>query len=114
MNVDRTPRNPNLLVWHGQTWLIDHGAALYLQHGDDFASTATRGFPMIADHVLLPYAGSITDADARLADTALTASSAAVDQVPLDWIGDPQPYVDWLTERLTAPRGFAEEAERAR
>src|SRR6188508_302751 len=33
MNVDRTPRNPNLLVWHGRTWLIDHGAALYVHHG---------------------------------------------------------------------------------
>ena len=32
-NVDRTPRNPNLLVWHGRTWLIDHGAALFRQHG---------------------------------------------------------------------------------
>ena len=31
-NVDRTPRNPNLLWWHGRLWLIDHGAALYLQH----------------------------------------------------------------------------------
>ena len=33
-NVDRTPRNPNLLVWHGRTWLIDHGAAFFRQHGD--------------------------------------------------------------------------------
>src|SRR5262245_20164075 len=33
MNVDRSPRNPNLLVWHGRTWLIDFGAALYRQHG---------------------------------------------------------------------------------
>src|SRR3954466_7644461 len=40
-NVDRTPRNPNLLSWHGQIWLIDHGAALYLQHqGGDLPAMA--------------------------------------------------------------------------
>src|SRR5919107_943078 len=66
-NVDRTPRNPNLLWWHGRLWLIDHGAALYLQHGaDDLPALAHRPFPLIRDHVLLPYAGSIADAYAVL------------------------------------------------
>jgi hypothetical protein len=32
--VDRTPRNPNLLVWHGRTWLINHGRAFFRQHRD--------------------------------------------------------------------------------
>src|SRR5580704_17593372 len=31
-NVDRTPRNPNLLVWHRKLYCIDHGAALYFHH----------------------------------------------------------------------------------
>ena len=54
-NVDRTPRNPNLLCWHGQMWLIDHGAALYRQHAeDDFVATARQPFPLIEQHVLLP------------------------------------------------------------
>ncbi len=54
MNVDRTPRNPNLLLWHGRTWLIDHGAAFYRQHGDrPLAASAQAPFPLIADHVLL-------------------------------------------------------------
>ena len=58
MNVDRTPRNPNLLVWHDRMWLIDHGAALYLHHqGLDPVRDATRSFPLIAQHVLLPCAG---------------------------------------------------------
>ena len=57
-NVDRTPRNPNLLVWHGRLWLIDHGAALYLHHGGlDPAEHAQRPFPLIAQHVLLADAG---------------------------------------------------------
>ena len=67
-NVDRTAANPNLLVWHQHVWLIDHGAALYLQHGGlRPAEQATRAFPQIADHVLLPRAGSILEADERLA-----------------------------------------------
>jgi hypothetical protein len=53
-NVDRTARNPNLLLWHERLWLIDHGAALYLQHGGlDPAGHAARPFPLIAEHVLL-------------------------------------------------------------
>ena len=114
MNVDRTPRNPNLLVWHGNLWLIDHGAALYVQHGDDFPATATRRFAAIRDHVLLPHAGSIADADARLAPRALAAVDDVVGLVPEDWIGDPDPYRAWLRERLDGPREFAEEAEDAR
>ncbi len=70
-NVDRTPRNPNLLRWHGRLFLIDHGAALYVHHGaGDPLAQAGRPFPAIRDHVLLPAAGSIAEADARLAPRA--------------------------------------------
>ena len=66
-NVDRTARNPNLLLWHERLWLIDHGAALYLQHGGlDPAAHAARAFAQIADHVLLARAGSIVEADVRM------------------------------------------------
>ena len=113
-NVDRTPRNPNLLVWHGRTWLIDHGAALYLQHGaDDLPALAERPFPMIADHVLLPCAASVTEAHARLAPAAATAIPDAAALVPEAWVGDAAPYVEYLERRL-AWGGFAEEADRAR
>jgi hypothetical protein len=114
LNVDRTPRNPNLLVWHRQLWLIDHGAALYVQHGsDDLPVESGRTFPMIRDHVLLPHAGSIAEADARLAER-VPAPEVLLEQVPEAWIGDRAPYVEFLRRRLQAPRGFAEEAERAR
>jgi hypothetical protein len=117
-NVDRTAANPNLLVWHGQVWLIDHGAALYLQHGGlRPAEQATRPFPQIADHTLLPRAGSIAEADERLAprvDRALLEQVVAL--VPGEWFtGDAgETYVDYLERRLEAPRAFVEEAERAR
>ena len=113
-NVDRTPRNPNLLVWHGRTWLIDHGAALYLQHGaDDLPALAERPFPPIADHVLLPYAGSVVDAHARLAPAAADAIGGAAALVPDDWVGDVAPYAEYLRRRL-GWGGFAEEADGGR
>jgi hypothetical protein len=122
-NVDRTPRNPNMLVWHGDLWLIDHGAALYRHHAPTWpAGAAAAGFPLIKDHVLLPFAGSILEADERLAgrlDHAALERSVA--GVPDDWLDagdDPAAaraaYVDHLSERLTAPRAFATEAEEAR
>ena len=113
-NVDRTPRNPNLLVWHGRTWLIDHGAALYLQHGaDDLPALAERPFPMIADHVLLPHAGSVRDAHDRLAEPALAALPRLEPLVPAEWAEDVGPHVEYLRRRLAWGR-FVEEAERVR
>src|SRR6201999_2316310 len=83
-NVDRTARNPNLLLWHERLWVIDHGAARYLQHGGlDPAAHAPRPFPLIADHVLLGCAGPIAEADERMrARLGEGAIGAAVDLVP--------------------------------
>ena len=117
-NVDRTARNPNLLLWHGALWLIDHGAALYLHHaGLDPERDARKPFPQIASHVLLPCAGPLPAADARLAPLLGRAEvERAVALVPPEWLGGarPEEYVEYLCCRLEAPRPFAEEAERAR
>ena len=115
-NVDRTPRNPNLLVWHRRLWLIDHGAALYLQHQGLAHADPARPFPLIADHVLLGGAGPITEAGERLAGRIdRTAVEAAAALVPADWFVDDGPgvYVDYLLARL-GDRGFEREAEDAR
>jgi hypothetical protein len=64
-NVDRTPRNPNLLLWHKTLHFIDHGAALYFHHNWPTADPRSR-FPAIRDHVLLPWAKGIAEADALL------------------------------------------------
>jgi hypothetical protein len=115
LNVDRTPRNPNLLRWHGRTWLIDHGAALYVHHGGgDVLAGAGAPFPAIRDHVLLPHADSILDADARLAGRLDRAALEAIEAlVPEEW-RDGAPYGEHLARRLQSPRAWAEEAERAR
>ena len=116
-NVDRTPRNPNLLLWHERLWLIDHGAALYLQHrGLDAETDSGRSFPAIAEHVLLPGASSILAAGERLEGRLdPEAVSASVAMVPDDWLigTSPAVYVDYLNRRLR-DGGFGVEAERAR
>lgn len=119
-NVDRTPRNPNMLCWHGRAWLIDHGAALYQHHGaENLVARADDRFPLIADHVLLPYATELAAADermeGRLTDTVLAETVALV---PDDWLGDDPVaargiYVDYLRARLHGPRSFLATAEAA-
>jgi hypothetical protein len=117
-NVDRTPQNPNLLAWHGRLWLIDHGAALYRQHfWEDPPAEAAKPFPAIGQHVLLPLASSIAEADAELAPRLGRARVESVlEGVPEDWLAPMSrgAYVEYLCRRLAAPRGFAAEAEEAR
>jgi len=131
-NLDRTARNTNMLVWHRKLWLIDHGAALYFHHaGLDDLGAATRPFPLIGQHVLLPSASRLREVDQALADRLpRTALEAIVDTVPDDWLHDDgappaanEPrsaadrraaYVDHFLRRLAAPRAFVEEAIRAR
>jgi len=117
-NVDRTARNPNLLRWHGRMWLIDHGAAMYLQHaGLDPLLHARRPFAQIADHVLLPFAGSILEADARLAPKLTDELIAEiVAAAPGEWVQGTghEAYAEYLQRRMADPRLFPEEAEAAR
>src|SRR5580704_13490052 len=99
-NVDRTWRNPNLLVWHGSTWLIDHGAALYFHHDWSRADPAK---PYDArNHVLRERAKRIEQAHEKLAPliTAATLERVIAD-VPSDWFGlrGGDAYVDQLVKR---------------
>jgi hypothetical protein len=121
-NPDRTVRNPNLLVWHGRLWLIDHGAALFVHHTwRDPDASARRPFEYLRDHVLLPFAGSLADADARLVPMLTDAAiDAVVALIPDLWlpddlgIGGPeaqrQAYRTWLRRRLEPPRPWLSEA----
>jgi hypothetical protein len=124
-NPDRTARNPNILIWQRAPWLIDHGAALYAHH--DWArvdeARVRTSFPLIAQHVLLPRAGDIADADAALApllhddaiDDVLTAlPDALVAEPALSADAARERYRGYLRARLAAPRAFVAEAESAR
>ena len=127
LNVDRTARNTNLLMWHRELWLIDHGAALYVHHtGPDWSLRPQRAFPAVKDHVLLPQATALPAADAA-ARALLTPDviRAVVALVPAEWLlADPasdQPeatrraaYVDFLSSRLAHSATFVAEADHAR
>jgi hypothetical protein len=125
MNIDRTPRNANLLMWHRKLYFIDHGAALYVHHNWATMGEKIRAaFAGIRDHVLLPWASGIpaasATAHARLNEGVLAGILA---QVPAAWMesaegaGDAEErrgvYVDFLTRRLAGSTAFEEEAMRA-
>ena len=125
-NVDRTARNTNLLMWHRRLWLIDHGAALYFHHSwdDDYMAHSRTPFPMIKDHVLLPFAAEMEKAD-RLMSERITPEVIAdvVALLPAAWMAsdapggaprNPQVYASYLQSRLDSRQAFLEEAMRAR
>ena len=125
-NLDRTPRNANMLMWHRKLWLIDHGAALYFHHAwKDMDQRSKDRFPLIKEHILLPFAGALADVDQALT-AAFTEEviKGVVDLVPDDWMKDNAPfsstaenrqaYVNYLTSRLAEPRLWVEEAMGAR
>jgi hypothetical protein len=125
-NVDRTVRNVNMLMWHRQLWLIDHGAALYFHHAwnrDD--RHALDPFALIKEHVLLKYASVLPDVDAHMA-ALLTPDRLAgiVESIPESWIpedpgfagrgGQRQAYLNYFRLRLQSSSVFVQEAIRAR
>ena len=124
-NLDRTARNANMLMWHQKLWLIDHGAAFYFQHGWDGAERSADPFPLIRNHVLLRFASSLEEVDAKLSSLlAPGALREIVQQVPDSWLTGPgafgtpaamrEAYVNHLWRRLQSPRPFLQEALRAR
>jgi hypothetical protein len=126
-NVDRTPRNTNMLIWHRRLWLIDHGASLYFHHLPGWESLPDRArdpFPLIKQHVLLRAASGIEDVDVRLASALSEDTIDGITQmIPDAWLEDEQPgiaavaregYRRYLVERLRSPRAFVEEIVRAR
>ena len=125
-NVDRTAKNTNLLVWHRDLWMIDHGATLIFHHNwDGYLERSREPFTRIQDHVLLRWASEVREADEELA-ALLTADAIEpiLDAIPASWLGD-EPrfasvaehraaYRQYLLQRLEPPRPWVEEAVRAR
>lgn len=121
-NVDRTRLNTNMLVWHNELWLIDHGAALYFHHSwRDPVKAALDPFPFIKNHALLPEAACLEQVD-KLMRQAITPRTLAhvVDLIPDVWLraeGDPQTpaqkrevYRTFLTGRLSNSSVFVKQA----
>jgi HipA-like kinase len=127
MNVDRTPRNPNLLSWHSRLWLIDHGAALYFHHGwapSNRLGAVDDPFTEVRRHVLLPSASALGGAAAHLGRAlGIETIEDVVQQIPASWLGAAHGFPDvsthraayaaWLFARAATLPVFLEEAERA-
>lgn len=125
-NVDRTARNTNMLMWHKELWLIDHGASLYFHHSwQNLDEQPHRSFAQIKDHVLLPWATELEAADAD-AKAALTPDilRSIVALLPDEWLENmPEPgtaaekrqvYLHFLETRLASSEMFVKEANHAR
>lgn len=125
-NIDRTFRNTNMLYWHKELWLIDFGASLYFHHSwDNWENNAISPFTMIKDHVLLPQASALDEADTKF-KSILTNHilRAIVDLIPEDWLlwrdtllspeEIKEVYYQFLTRRLANSVNFLNEAKDAR
>jgi HipA-like kinase len=121
-NVDRSLRNPNILVWHERLWLIDHGASLYFHHGQSAWEPAYRKpYAAAREHVLLPFATSLRKADAALAPM-LTPETVrgVVDLIPEEWLANESAeamrsaYVEYFLARLEEPRDWIATLEETR
>jgi hypothetical protein len=125
-NVDRTPRNTNMLTWYRELWLIDHGAALYFHHTwNDWEEQARRPFKLIKDHVLLPWASEIKEADEHFHEMlSPKVLQDIVALVPDEWLAaghqklpvyeKRKVYEGFLTSRLNSSGIFVKEAQHAR
>ncbi len=125
-NVDRTPRNTNMLMWHRRLWLIDHGATLYFHHTwNNYLERSRNPFPMIKDHVLFPFASALREVDAKMTGRVTPdIIDSIVKLIPDTWLvadasfsGNNQhrdAYLEYLLRRLEPPHVFLEEAIRAR
>ena len=129
-NVDRTARNANLLSWHRQLYFIDHGAALYFHHDwQSMAAKAESPFGQVKEHILLPWANALgeADAEARSRLNPVVFEEILAD-VPDGWLTPDggidggilaaadrrAAYVEFFIRRLNASAKFVEEAMRAR
>jgi len=124
-NVDRTARNTNMLIWHKELWLIDHGAALYFHHSwDNWDEQAKRPFVQIKDHVLLAKASELDSVDEEFRSILTTERiTEIVNLIPDEWLIEApfattdehrKAYIQFLTTRIASSAVFINEAQHAR
>lgn len=125
-NVDRTVRNTNMLMWHNELWLIDHGATLYFHHSwEGWEKYALSPFDRIKNHVLLPFAEKLKEADKELRAMLTDDDIKEITNlIPDDWLNWDSPvqakndirdtYRKYLTLRLHNSEIFVKEALHAK
>jgi hypothetical protein len=125
-NMDRTARNTNMLLWHKELWLIDHGASLYFHHAmQNWEEQATRPFYLIKDHVLLSKATNLEAVNevfkAKLSKEVIESIVALIPDEWLNMDGSFDSveahrliYRNFLIQRISCSEIFTNEAENAR
>jgi hypothetical protein len=125
-NVDRTFKNTNMLIWHKELWLIDHGACLYFHHSwNNWEQHAKSPFALIKDHVLLPQASLLKEVDAEYKALLTTEILEEItNTIPVEWLQwedtDEKPealrnvYLQFLLTRLNHSEIFVNQAQNAR
>ncbi len=125
-NMDRTCRNTNMLLWHKELWLIDHGAALYFHHSwQNWEEQAIKPFFLVKDHVLLPWASELESVNKEFSELLNPEKIASViNLIPDDWLegetsfdsktAHREAYKNFLTNRLVHSDIFLKEAQHAR
>ncbi|OCX53290.1 aminotransferase class I and II [Mucilaginibacter sp. PPCGB 2223] len=126
MNMDRTARNTNMLLWHKELWLIDHGASLYFHHSwQSWQEQAIKPFALVKDHVLLPQAAQLTTVDEQfkpiLTNELITT---IVGLIPDEWLTVDAPfntpeqhraaYIEFLITRIAHSQTFVNQAQHER
>ena len=126
MNVDRTARNTNMLMWHKELWLIDHGASLYFHHSwDNWEDYTEKPFVQIKDHVLLKQASDVQAIhDKYIARFTEEHIQAILNSIPDEWLieegRDLSPvevravYLQFLLRRLANANVFLNQIENER
>jgi hypothetical protein len=125
-NVDRTVRNTNMLMWHKELWLIDHGATLYFHHTwTNWEMQALSPFTLIKDHVLLNVADKLEEVNANFKKVLTNEIiRKIVELIPDKWAENAEinytandireVYFQFLTRRLENSDNFLNEALNAR
>ncbi|MES2872247.1 MAG: HipA family kinase [Bacteroidota bacterium] len=125
-NMDRTCRNTNMLIWHKELWLIDHGASLYFHHSwENWEEQAVKPFFLIKEHVLLPFASELEAVDTEYRKVLTSGQiRSIVAMIPDEWLDDEntfktkQAYRDayavFLETRIANSENFVNEAQNAR
>ena len=126
MNVDRTSRNTNMLIWNKELWLIDHGAALYFHHSwQEWEKKASQPFDHVKYHVLLRQADRLEEVDKKFRTTLADALiEGIVSLIPDEWLITDSPfttaeehrnaYAMFLKTRILHSEIFVKEAQHAR
>ncbi|AEH01310.1 MULTISPECIES: HipA family kinase [unclassified Lacinutrix] len=125
-NIDRTAKNPNILNWNKELWVIDNGASFYFHHNwDTWRNHLTRTFPLIKDHVLLDRAQHLKEAASEIVKTLdFKTIERIINKIPEDWLeneGDTMSpneiklaYIEYLEAKLSMIDLLVKEAEDAR